>query len=154
MIMENLIFTGIEDQLQFILRCNDAFDKYLNQDSPKYNKFKFTLRIGSYYIFAANDGTEPDVTKMQHHSIKEIEFQDIGALLIYVIKMCLSSKYDYVDIDIPEDTHLILGKVYTTQKYDINGEENTIVQRLKIPTTMRNVVLHFHTVFRIIPMCK
>lgn len=154
MIMKNLIFKDIEDQLQFILRCNDAFDKYLNQDSPKYNKFKFTLRIGSYYIFAANDGTEPDVTKMQHHSIKEIEFQDISALLIYVIKMCLSSKYDYVNIDIPEDMHLILGKVYTTQKYDINGEDNVIIQRLKTPTTMRDVVLHFYTVFRIIPMCK
>ena len=72
--MKNLIFKDIEDQLQFILRCNDAFDKYLNQDSPKYNKFKFTLRIGSYYIFAANDGTEPDITRMQFHSIKEIEF--------------------------------------------------------------------------------
>ena len=154
MIMKNLIFKDIEDQLQFILRCNDAFDKYLNQDSPKYNKFKFTLRIGSYYIFVANDGTEPDITRMQFHFKKEIEFQDISSLLIYVIKMCLSSNYEYVDIDIPEDTHLILGKVYTTQKYDINGEDNVIIQRLKTPTTMRDVVLHFYTVFRIIPMCK
>lgn len=152
--MKNIIFKGIEDQLQFILHCNDAFDRYLNPDSSKYNKYKFILRIGFHYIFAANDGTEPDITRMQFHSKKEIEFQDISALLIYVIKMCLSSNYEYVDIDIPEDTHLILGKVYTTQKYDIDGEENVIIQKLKTPTTMRDVVLHFYTVFRIIPMCK